>query len=276
MTNRNPLNEEVYAIWDQNADFWDERMGEGNVFHKLLIEPTQLELLQLSGDEIILDAACGNGQFARTMSELGAHVIAVDVSERMIEHAKARSAAHPGQIEFRVCDCTDREKLLVLGEGRFDRVVSTMALMDMAEIEPLVSAAAKLLKADGHFVFSLLHPCFNSGLTKQGLERHDIGGELVEEYFVKVSRYSKPITTKGLAMLGQPTPQYYFHRPLAALFEPFFSAGFVLDGLAEPSFGTDADRQKMFDMVFEEIPPALVARFRRTTRQSAGSSPTHV
>ena len=264
MTNRNPLNEEVRAIWDQNADFWDEHMGEGNGFHKLLIEPTQLELLNIVGGEVILDAACGNGQFARKMSELGGHVIAVDASERMIEHAKARSAGHPGQIEFRVCDCTDGEQLLTLGERRFDHVVCTMALMDMAEIEPLVSASAKLLKVGGRFVFSMLHPCFNSGLTKQGLERHDIGGELVEEYFVKVSHYSKQMTTKGLAMLGQPAPQYYFHRPLAALFEPFFAAGFVLDGLAEPSFGTDADRQKTFDMVFQEIPPALVARFRLT------------
>jgi hypothetical protein len=97
------------------------------------------------------------------------------------------------------------------------------------------------------------------------MERHDIGGELVEEYFVKVSRYSQPVTTKGLAMLGQPTPQFYFHRPLAALFQSFVSAGFVLDGLAEPSFASKANPQKIFDMVFQEIPPALVARFRLCT-----------
>jgi 2-polyprenyl-3-methyl-5-hydroxy-6-metoxy-1,4-benzoquinol methylase len=264
MSDRNPLNEEVRAIWHRNADFWDERMGEGNIFHKLLIEPTQLEFLKIAGGEVILDAACGNGQFARKMADLGARVIAVDASERMIEHAKARSTGQKGQIEFRVCDCIDRDELLTIGEGRFDHVVCTMALMDMAEIEPLVSASAKLLKAGGDFVFSLLHPCFNSGMTKQGMERHDIGGELIEEFFIKVSRYSQPVTTKGLAMLGQPAPQYYFHRPLAALFQPFFSAGFVLDGLAEPSFGNDADRQKMFDMVFQEIPPALVTRFRLT------------
>lgn len=262
VTDRNRLNDEVRAIWDQNADFWDQRMGEGNDFHKLLIEPAQVELLRITGGEVILDAACGNGQFARTMAGLNAHVIAVDASERMIGNAKARSANHAGQIEYRVCDCTNQEHLLTLGERRFDHVVCTMALMDMAEIEPLVSASVKLLKAGGHFVFSLLHPCFNSGMTKQGMERHDIGGELVEEYFVKVSRYSVPATTKGLAMLGQPVPHYYFHRPLSILFQPFFSAGFVLDGLTEPSFGAAADRQKIFDMVFQQIPPALVARFR--------------
>jgi 2-polyprenyl-3-methyl-5-hydroxy-6-metoxy-1,4-benzoquinol methylase len=265
MADHDRLNEEVRAIWDQNADFWDQRMGEGNDFHKLLIEPTQIELLEIRGGELILDAACGNGQFARKMADLAARVIAVDASDRMIKNAKARSAHHAGRIEYRVCDCTDKKRLLALGERRFDRVVCTMALMDMAEIEPLVSASAKLLKAGGYFVFSVLHPCFNSGMTKQGLERHDIGGELVEEYFVKVSRYSQPVTTKGLAMLGQPAPQFYFHRPLAALFQSFFSAGFVLDGMTEPSFGTAANPQKIFDMVFQEIPPALVARFRLKT-----------
>jgi 2-polyprenyl-3-methyl-5-hydroxy-6-metoxy-1,4-benzoquinol methylase len=265
MTQNDRLNDDVRAIWDQNADFWDQRMGEGNVFHKLLIEPTQIEFLEITGDDLILDAACGNGQFARKLADLKARVIAVDASERMIENAKTRSAHHAGRIEYRVCDCTDKNRLLTLGERRFDRVVCTMALMDMAEIEPLVSASAKLLKVDGCFVFSVLHPCFNSGMAKQGMERHDIGGELVEDYFVKVARYSVPVTTKGLAMQGQPAPQFYFHRPLATLFQPFFSAGFVLDRLAEPSFGTAADRQRVFDMVFQEIPPALVARFRLST-----------
>jgi len=38
------LNQEAKSVWDANADFWDERMGEGNAFHKTLIEPCQLQL----------------------------------------------------------------------------------------------------------------------------------------------------------------------------------------------------------------------------------------
>jgi len=264
VTDPTRLNEQVREIWNRNADFWDGRMGEGNDFHKFLIEPSQLQLLNITGGEFVLDAACGNGQFARKMADQKAHVLAIDASERMIENARARSAAYEGKIEYRVIDCTDKEQLLTLGERRFDQVVCTMALMDMAEIEPLVSASARLLRAGGHFVFSVLHPCFNSGLTKQGMERHDIGGKLVEEYFVKVSHYSQPVTTKGLAMLGQPVPQFYFHRPLAVLLQPFLSEGFVLDGLVEPSFGAKAEGQKLWKLVYREIPPALVARLRLT------------
>jgi 2-polyprenyl-3-methyl-5-hydroxy-6-metoxy-1,4-benzoquinol methylase len=256
------MNHDVARIWDQNAAFWDERMGEGNEFHKLLIEPAQLRLLGLRGGERVLDVACGNGQFARKMAECGAKVIATDVSANMIAKAEARSAAYQGQVEFRVVDCTDRDQLLLLGERQFDRIVCTMALMDISDIQPLACAARRLLKPDGRFVFSICHPCFNSGLSKQGMERHDIGGELIEEYYVRACRYADPMTVKGLAMIGQPVPQYYFHRPLSALLGTFFAEDFVLDGLEEPTIGAAAKQGKLFDMVFQKIPPVLVARLR--------------
>jgi hypothetical protein len=94
------------------------------------------------------------------------------------------------------------------------------------------------------------------------MERHDIGGELVEEYYVRVCRYSEPMTTKGLAMAGQPVPQYYFHRPLSMLLGMFFAEDFVLDGLEEPTMVADPKQGKLFDMVFQKVPPALVARLR--------------
>ena len=42
-----PIENEVKDIWNTNAVFWDANMGEGNDFHKLLIESTQLNLLDI-------------------------------------------------------------------------------------------------------------------------------------------------------------------------------------------------------------------------------------
>jgi hypothetical protein len=42
--------------------------------------------------------------------------------------------------------------LLALGEGSFDAAVSAMALMDMAEIAPLMKALTKLLKFGSCFL----------------------------------------------------------------------------------------------------------------------------
>ena len=51
--------------WERIADDWDVRIGDdGNDFHRELIRPATLGLLNPQSDERILDAACGNGVFA--------------------------------------------------------------------------------------------------------------------------------------------------------------------------------------------------------------------
>jgi len=137
--------------------------------------------------------------------------------------------------------------------------------MDMATINPLLDVLRHLLKPGGRFVFSVMHPCFNSiGMTKV-VEEEDRDGELVTRYAVKVSAYSKPAVYKGLGVIGQPTPQYYFHRPISLLFNSCFRVGFVLDGLEEPAFGTETEaRRPLAWNNFGEIPPVLVARMRLT------------
>ena len=258
------LNEESRDNWNANADYWDQRMGEGNDFHLELLEPAQLPLLDLQPDELVLDIACGNGQFARKMAQLGARVVATDISERMIGNAKARTGENADRIEYRVVDATSREQLLALGEGRFDAAVCTMAIMDMASIDPLFESLSRLLKAGGRFVFSICHPCFNANPRMQMLaEREEIGDELVTTYAVKVSRYITPVPHKGIAIVGQPVAQTYFHRPISAIFNAGFKAGFIIDGIEELAFqGLRDDRKGPSWDNFTEIPPMLAARMR--------------
>ncbi len=257
------LNQEVRDTWNRNASFWDERMGEGNAFHKTLIEPTQERLLNVQPGQRILDIACGNGQFARRLATLGARVLGVDLAEGMIERARARTHEPAERLAFRVLDCTRADALISLGERQFDAAVCTMALMDMAAIDPLFTALTKLLKIGGCLVFSILHPCFNTGLAMQVHEREEATGKIVDHYSVKVSRYIHPLTYQGLAMVGQPVAQHYFHRPLSVLLAPAFAAGFVLDGLAEPVFPPPSGAEgKLAEHVFCDIPPALAARLR--------------
>src|ERR1700724_3085946 len=55
------LNEETRSIWDQNASFWDDRMGDGNDFQRILIGPASERLLNLQPGETLLETACANG-----------------------------------------------------------------------------------------------------------------------------------------------------------------------------------------------------------------------
>jgi SAM-dependent methyltransferase len=265
------LNDEVKNIWNANADFWDGRMGEGgNSFHRTLIEPTQLRLLGIEPGHRVLDIACGNGQFARRLAGLGANVTAIDFAERFIEIARSRGSQH---IDYRVVDVTRTDELAQLAGHDFDAVVCTMAMMDMADLSALASHLPSILKAGGIFVFSVLHPCFNSGEVVLVHELDDLGGEVKSRYGVKVSSYLVERTGLGVGMVGQPKPQYYFHRPVSTILRPFFAAGFVLDAFEEPSFADGDAASSIFDNVFKSIPPALVCRLRMQRRAGRKSSP---
>ena len=122
-----------------------------------------------------------------------------------------------------------------------------------------------MLKPEGRFIFSVMHPSFNSikGLVwaAERIETED--GEVVDTYFVKISDYIEPVAYKGVAMLGQPELQHYFHRPISVLLNVFFQNGFVLDGLEEPVFtANSAGDDPLGWNNFTRIPLALVVRLR--------------
>ena len=256
-------NRTVREIWDQKAAYWDERFGEGNDFHRTVVEPAADRLLGIREGERVLDVACGNGAYSRHLAALGARVLAVDFSASFLELARRRTteqAEQADRIEYRLVDAADLDALLALGHHAFDAVVANMALMDMADIEPLARAITQLLTPSGRLVFTVLHPCFNSLGTAitAALEDHD--GELVVRKGVSVERYLRVPPGRGCGMPGEPVPHYYFQRPLCQLLGVFFRAGLVLDGLEEPAFSGEG-RPLNWDGL-SQIPPVLAARLR--------------
>ena len=140
-----------------------------------------------------------------------------------------------------------------------------MALMDMPEIAALFHALSQLLQQNAPFVFSVLHPCFHSATIQRFAEMYEEGaGRHVIRTGVKVSSYLSPSAQKTEGIIGQPEPQFLFHRPLSRLLQQGFDAGFVVDGFEEPGFmPADTPRAgvKWHDM--PDIPPILVVRMRR-------------
>jgi hypothetical protein len=185
-------------------------------------------------------------------------VKAVDFCDKFIDIARAKSAS---DINYRVLDVTKKKDLEKLAEITFDSAVCTMALMDVENIEVLIDYLPFLLKRDGIFVFSVLHPCFNSGQSSIIHEQNDAGDQIVDNYYVKIAGYLKEKPRPGIGIPGQPQPHYYFHRPLSSLLRPFFRKGFFLDALEEPSFPA-GEAEGIFRNVFSGVPPALVCRLK--------------
>lgn len=206
-------NKENLQAWEANADYWDKKMGnDSNYFHCCLVRPNTEKLLNIKEGDFILDIACGNGNFSQRLAQKGAKVVAFDFSSKLIEHAKRRRADVLDKVEFLVCDATDYNQLMKLKRTEpYNKAVSNMAIMDIADIEPLFEAVYRLLSDDGIFVFSTHHPCFT----------HPEGKYLTE------------CIHKGEALRGQPVLQNYYHRPLQNILGLAFMKGFVLDAFLE-------------------------------------------
>ena len=201
------------SSWDMNADFWDQAMGDDlNEYHRKTIRPYVLELLGPIENETVLDIACGNGSFSALLDRMGADVTAFDFSEKMIEIATARWK--DSNVRFLICDAADEDKITQLGSEKFSKAVSTMALMDIADIKPLAKALRNVLKPGGIFVCATQHPCFIT-LTDRYMTEHSYEGEALD---------------------GQPVKHLYFHRSLHDLLSPFFDNGFMIDALWETCF----------------------------------------
>ena len=257
--------DENRRIWNANARWWDDRIGDGNEFQTLLIEPATERLMEVAAGDTILDAACGAGRFARRMAALGARVVAFDCSAEFIGRARERTPADAA-IEYHVADASDSEAMRSLGDNRFNKAVCTMALMDMPEVGPLFESLSRLLTPEGVFVFSVLHPCFHSAAVQRFAELdEEHSGRHVVRTGVKVSSYLSPVARKTEGIVGQPEPQWLFHRSIGALFRFGFEAGFVVDAIEEPGLpGTAARKAGVRWDDMREIPPIMVVRMKRS------------
>lgn len=263
---------EAHALWEQKAAFWDEKIEVGTRLHREVLAPVVERLLAVRPGETVLDVACGNGQWSRRLARAGARVVAGDFSAGLIERARARTIEEAERIEYRVLDATDPAQLRALGERRFDAALCNMALMDMPTIDPLLAALGELLKPGGRFVFSVMHPCFTMPGSTVVAERGEREGQVVTTHALKLTRYQRIPPEKGLGIVGEPVPHYYFHRPLGELLGAGFRAGFALDALEEPTFDL---REPIADPLrwdnLDQFPYVLVARLRPLSGLASGA-----
>jgi 2-polyprenyl-3-methyl-5-hydroxy-6-metoxy-1,4-benzoquinol methylase len=240
------------SAWEALAPWWDAEIENGDPYHRYLIFPHVLRLLEIKPGQKILDFACGNGALSRRMAALGAHVVGIDVSEAFIQKARERSKDLQN-LRYQKLDATSEQSLLHLAQQeKFNTVICSMALHDIPTLEPLIHALPKLLTPGGMFIFTVPHPCFNSG----EIQLNFFG----ETPSITRSTYIKPQHLEMHSKKNQPIKQHMFHRSLSELLGKFFSAGFVLDAFEEPAMGNIQEENEIAWKHLPEIPPALICR----------------
>lgn len=249
-------------LWEELAEDWDAKMGtESNRWHRELVRPTTLRLLAPGPEDFVLDAACGNGNFTRQLAALGARVLAFDYSPRMIGHARERCGESGGRVEFVVADAGDAGELRALARAEpFTKAVSNMAVMDIADIGVFFRGVHGLLAAGGIFVFSTVHPCFQTPGMRKTIEVEDYRPAPKTLSGIVTFEYIEPRAHEVLAFANVDKPIVHFHRPLHLIVRALVDAGFVLDALEEPVF---AEAEDEIGFEWSAIPPVLIVRARK-------------
>jgi len=221
--------------WDGLAKSWAELQGEaGDGNQKWIINPALFSLAGELHGVRVLDAACGGGHLSRELARRGAALTGIDISSRMIEIATAHEEAAPLGILFLVGDISSMPEI---PDGRFDLVVSSMALMNIDDVAGAFAEFARVLRRSGRVIFSIPHPCYPRIKGGRGVFKRDQAGEeWLEDY--RVTDYQ----AEGQYDVSFRPPQdgsdevkiATFHRTLGTYVSLLVRAGFLADALVEP------------------------------------------
>jgi ubiquinone/menaquinone biosynthesis C-methylase UbiE len=228
--------EEVTQHWDDNADVWTEHVRKGwDTYREHLNNPAFLKLIGNLNGKKVLDAGCGEGYNTRIFARMGAMMTGVDISPRLIEHARQAEKAEPLGIRYEVASFTD---LSLFSDETFDTVVSTMALMDSPDYEKAIVEIFRILRKKGDFFFSVSHPCFMTKGFGWVTDRNNNQEKLtVSGYFNKTQWIERWQFSNVPEEIRKDVPQFAiprFPRTLAEYINPLTQTGFILKKLSEP------------------------------------------
>ncbi|WP_442504136.1 class I SAM-dependent methyltransferase [Marinivivus vitaminiproducens] len=172
---------EVARRWNQNADQWTRDVRDGyDLYRDLFTFPAFRDFLPPLTGLRVVDLGCGEGSNTRRFARMGARMTGVDISDRLIEHARQAEDRAPLGIAYTVCSYSADTGF---PEASFDAALSTMALMDGPDFEGAMHEAYRLVRPGGFIAFSISHPCF---ITPDLQWQEDDEGRRIA---LRVSRY---------------------------------------------------------------------------------------
>lgn len=113
--------------YDDIAEWYDEWVGSHAMDQDAFFPAVEALMGTVAGQRIC-DLACGQGRVARHLAGLGASVVGIDLSARLLTIARRHEQAEPRGIDYRHADARSLDGV---ADGTFDGVVCHMALMDV-------------------------------------------------------------------------------------------------------------------------------------------------
>lgn len=210
-------------------------------FSHSIYGPLLKDLLELVGnvdDTKILDAGCGEGHLSRLFAQKGGDVYGCDSSKTMLKEARILDGAGKFSLKYFLHDLTFPFEIKY--KDYFDTIVSNLVLFDIRELDKVMKYISYILKPNGKFVFSILHPCFN--ITKG--YRYNLrnigynGGTII---FNMDKSYKQPMyySKESISDFSIRGSIKHYHRPIETYIKYLSKNSLLTYGLREPILELD-------------------------------------
>jgi ubiquinone/menaquinone biosynthesis C-methylase UbiE len=227
---------EVGRYWNDSADAWTQLARAGyDVYRDYLNTPAFFAMLPAIEGLLGLDIGCGEGHNTRLLTERGAQVVAIDISETFVRHARHMEDQASPAIRYHIASAVK----LPFADSSFGFATGFMSFMDIPETERVLVEAYRVLEPGGFLQFSITHPCFDTryrrnlrdadGVTyaiEVGDYFNTMEGEVMEWLFG-----AAPLEARaGLKKFKTPR----FTRTLSQWLNLLLGCGFLLERVEEP------------------------------------------
>jgi ubiquinone/menaquinone biosynthesis C-methylase UbiE len=214
--------------WDPVAAWYDKLVGEtGSDYHRNVILPAVLKILEPQRNEAILDVCCGQGVLIKPLLDLAVgRITALDASPRLIESARQRHGKEP-RVSLIVADACKPGKWT---DGSHDAATCIMAMHDVPDLTALLKNIARSLKPGGRLILAGMHPCFR--IPRKSHWGWDADQKIQDR---RLDRYTSPLEIPITTHPGKGTGEQtvFYHRPLAQILTAVGASGLAVTACEE-------------------------------------------
>lgn len=211
--------------WQKVSTWYNDLVGtKGQYFHKQIIIPNVIKILNITQKDKILDLGCGQGILERSIPS-NIDYVGIDLSVDLISSAKRSSTSK--QHRFLVRDIT---KDLQITEDIFSKATIILALQNVQDYTKVFQNVSKHITQNGLFVIVINHPYFR--IPKK------TAWEIDKKYKIQYRRVDEYMSSSKIGIDMTPggkkrTFTWSFHEPLQNYANALKKNGFVIEDIEE-------------------------------------------
>lgn len=232
--------------WEESAAGWIADVGDqGDFARRYVLDAPMLARARDRGFRTALDVGCGEGRFCRLLGALGIASVGIDPTVAMI--AEARRLDPDGDYRIGTAEQMD------LADGRFDLVVSYLALIDIPDVRRAISEMARVLRPGGTLLIANLNS-FTTAASPPGWRRDAEGNRTHYVIDTYMDERAEWVAWRAIRIRN-------WHRPLSTYMRLLLEAGLELRHFDEPMPSADAPAHEI--VLHRRVPNFLLMEWQK-------------